>query len=144
MDSETKRRTLPVLAAVCLGLMVAGISTVQAKGAVNPQYSYGALAGKWWQWSLETGATAQTGEDPYPVDCALGPKGSVWFLGGSFGSVEERICMDPIPRGKRLFFPLINIEINESADFNDCEFAGVPDCTVEERRELADGALSPQ
>lgn len=144
MDSKTKRRPLLVMAAICLGLMVAVISQVQAKKPFHPQYSDSVLAGKWWQWSLATGATAQTGEDPYLVDCALGQQGSVWFLGGSFGSVEERICMESLPRGKRLFFPLINVEVNESADSDECDFAGVPGCTVEERRELADGALTEQ
>lgn len=92
---------------------------------------YGKLAAKWWQWAEKYG----TPEDFGLIDCSKGQKGSVWFLAGTYVDAEpqERICIDPIPKGKSLFIPLINVEVSN----NDCEtFGGCP--TVPEKRYLAD------
>ncbi len=41
-----------------------------------------------------------------PVDCTREQKGKIWFLAGNFGGTSNRECM--IPKGKALFFPVIN------------------------------------
>ena len=64
----------------------------------------------WWQWahSFETsrGPVAdRTGEL-----CGLGQSGPVWFLAGTYGTKRTiRTCS--IPRGRYLFFPLINYAV---------------------------------
>lgn len=40
------------------------------------------------------------------VDCTRGQQGKIWFLAGTFGRTSNRECT--IPKGKALFFPIIN------------------------------------
>jgi hypothetical protein len=89
--------------------------------------SYKELSAKWWQWAAsmefsEDGPFGQSG-----TDCGQNqPNGNTWFLAGSVGDPAERTC--EIPAGKRLFFPVVNVECSslEPAPF----FGG----TVAERR----------
>lgn len=61
--------------------------------------SYGNWSAAWWQWQ----------ETNYPdlnfgtgiVDCTIGQKGPVWFLGGTAGTTESRECN--VKANKRLF-----------------------------------------
>lgn len=63
-------------------------------------------AGLWWKWGIETTA------DKVPIldeTGALGAdrqSGPVWFLAGNFGGTTVRTLK--VPRGKYLFFPVIN------------------------------------
>lgn len=74
--------------------------------------SYSELAGAWWNWALnqppdtnpildETGAFAAVGQDE---DWGQGKK--VFFLAGNFGG--ETVRDATVPKGKALFFPLVN------------------------------------
>lgn len=61
----------------------------------------------WWQWA----ASFEPGESPVAdltgEKCGNGQSGDVWFLAGTFGTRRTtRTCR--VPRGKFLFFPLIN------------------------------------
>ena len=61
----------------------------------------------WWQWAgsfqrIDSPVADQTG-----ALCDRGQSGPVWFLAGTYGTHRTvRTCK--IPRGKHLFFPLIN------------------------------------
>lgn len=84
--------------------------------------SYGEWSVKFWQWlySLPT--------NMHPLfetaDCSEGQRGKVWFLGGTFTTVSpapnvvvgtaDRDCS--VPRGKALFFPIVNAECNTFED----------------------------
>lgn len=119
---------------ICLFAVPTWADDDGAKGSLK---KYGKLAAKWWQWAVETGAP---GGGPGPTDCSIGQKGKVWFLAGTFGTTEVRECNDPIPRGKSLFFPLVNAY----TDNFDCEAIGIraEDCTVQVKRENVDSIFS--
>ena len=64
---------------------------------------------EWWQWSLSVPAGVNPLEDADGSYCSVGQHGKIWFLGGTLdGSPAERHCT--IPRGKSIFFPVINAE----------------------------------
>ncbi|WP_394713353.1 hypothetical protein [Desulfogranum marinum] len=101
--------------------------------------TYGELAAKWTQWAYDT-EFAQFGDGE--VDCSAGQKGAVWFLAGNFsGEPVSRTCLASIPKGKRLFFPLVNF-IFYNPDGSCPEADG--NCTVAEKRENANGFFSDQ
>jgi hypothetical protein len=69
--------------------------------------SYGEWSAAWWQWALETPASVNPVLDPTGANCAVGQKGTVWFLAGTFGNGRvERSCT--VPTETPLYFPLIN------------------------------------
>jgi hypothetical protein len=78
--------------------------------AANPRV-YGKTIGDWgqawWQWALNfpTAINPILAPDG-DVDCSAGQSGEVWFLAGNFGGTSIRSCA--IPRGKALFFGIIN------------------------------------
>jgi hypothetical protein len=95
---------------------------------------YGKTYAEWsaehWKWDYSMPV------DHHPLfdtaDCSAGQTGSVWFLGGTFTTVQQgntvtgnavRNCTVPI--GKALFFPIIDAE---------CSEAGNPGLTVPELR----------
>lgn len=65
----------------------------------------------WWQWAAsfedhESPVADQTGEL-----CGARQSGPVWFLAGTYGTRRTiRLCK--VPRGKHLFFPLINYVVS--------------------------------
>jgi hypothetical protein len=74
--------------------------------------SYSELAGAWWDWAVnqppdmnpildETGEFAHVGQNE-----DYGQGKSVFFLAGNFGGETVRSCT--VPRGKALFFPIVN------------------------------------
>lgn len=77
-------------------------------------HTYDEWAAEWWQWASDLPA-----EDNHPLfadgpmDCSLGQKGKVWFLGGTFAEsgVAHREC--EVPAGKALFFPVVNVLCSE-------------------------------
>lgn len=119
-------------------LLITSSTAVQAN---ELQRVYEVLAARWWQWADATNAA---GQGSGPVDCRQGQVGFVWFLAGSFGTPEERRCSTAIPGGVRLFFPLVNVEVSDASDEDDCAAAGLPGCSVEDKRRLADGIFSDQ
>lgn len=120
--------------------------------------TYGELSGIWWQWAYDNGFADQSGVfADGEIDCSAGQEGDVWFLAGKgvedccdadLGQLAaERFCIDPIPSGKRLFFPLINAnwynpdpncppeQPDDGDDSNNL-------CTVEEKRVILDEIFS--
>jgi hypothetical protein len=69
----------------------------------------------WWQWAAsfdqaESPITDQTGEL-----CYARQSGPVWFLAGTYGTHRTvRLCK--VPKGKHLFFPLINYVVTRPLD----------------------------
>jgi len=78
--------------------------------------TYGEWNAKWWQWAYSLPVNAHPLFDT--ADCSQGQSGDVWFLGSSFATEQgpsgeviaevDRTCN--IPRGKMLFFPVMNVE----------------------------------
>lgn len=81
----------------------------------------------WWQWAEATGFSQF---NDGLVDCGDGQRGPVWFLAGTFGGPTDRECVDPIPKGKTLFFPLLN-----AVFYNDLTTDPPEDFSVAEKRE---------
>jgi len=78
--------------------------------------TYGQWAAEWWVWALNTPPDQSPIDDTTGELAAVGQSGPVWFLAGTNGGPVERTCT--VPRGKALFFPLVNI--------CDLEFVGDP------------------
>lgn len=64
------------------------------------------LVRKWTRWAMEEPWTTGPIKDPTGAACADGQEGHTWFLAGTTGGPVSRTCT--IPRGKDLFFPLVN------------------------------------
>jgi hypothetical protein len=61
----------------------------------------------WWQWAASFDSAESPVADRTGENCHLKQDGPVWFLAGTYGTKRTvRTCT--IPRGKYLFFPLIN------------------------------------
>lgn len=62
---------------------------------------------EWWQWAGSFKRYASPVADSSGERCAEGQRGDVWFLAGTYGTGRTiRTCT--VPRGKHLFFPLVN------------------------------------
>lgn len=89
--------------------------------------SYAEWSARQWEWVYSLPADAHPLLDT--ADCSEGQSGKVWFLGGTFSSVEigpgvvlgeaDRTCR--IPSGTALFFPLINVEASTIEGNGDTE-----------------------
>lgn len=68
------------------------------------------LAGKWWNWAMTGPPEENPLTDPDGRNCALGQRGTIWFLAGSFGgqlgepNPVTRSCT--IPAGMRILVPI--------------------------------------
>jgi len=61
----------------------------------------------WWQWAASFDYSDSPVADATGAKCHLKQDGAVWFLAGTYGTRRTtRTCT--VPRGKYLFFPLIN------------------------------------
>ena len=75
------------------------------------------LTEEWWQWAYSLPYTAHPLFDT--ADASAGQHGKVWFLGGNFtGAADTRTAV--IPRGKFLFFPILNTMMDDT----DCSGSG--------------------
>jgi hypothetical protein len=62
---------------------------------------------RWWQWAGSFDDDDSPVADTTGRFCASGQRGQVWFLAGTYETRRtERTCK--VPRGRTLFFPLIN------------------------------------
>lgn len=62
----------------------------------------------WWQWTNSMPESQSPLRDLTGDKCAVGQRGNVWFLAGTYGSGKlTRQC--EIPAGKYIFFPVINM-----------------------------------
>ena len=61
----------------------------------------------WWQWAGSFDDASSPVADRTGANCHLKQDGAVWFLAGTYGTQRTvRTCK--VPRGKYLFFPIIN------------------------------------
>lgn len=73
------------------------------------------LANEWWQWASAERSDNNPVSDVTGELCAVGQRGSVWFLAGGFGSSTiRRSCLVPV--GKALYFPLVNVVYRPAPD----------------------------
>jgi hypothetical protein len=72
------------------------------------QYSltYGDWTARWWQWLFSIPEDRNPAADVTGENCDEGQSGPVWFLAGTFGGLNERVCS--IPAGKSILFPIVN------------------------------------
>lgn len=72
--------------------------------------SYQEWSDAWWQWAYSIPASVNPLFDETGANASQNQSGPVWFLAGVFnvsGSAERTIT---VPRGKALFFPILNAE----------------------------------
>lgn len=94
---------------------------------VQYNLTYAEWTARWWQWLLSIPEDRNPAADQTGENCDEGQSGPVWFLAGTFGGLNERVCT--IPAGKSLLFSLLNAE---------CSFAEYPSLRSEsELRECA-------
>ena len=75
--------------------------------------TYGEWTAAWWQWTLSIPVSSHPLFDK--GNCTTGQTGQVFFLGGKFCSTGDPTCNAStanrsctVPRGKNLFFPIVN------------------------------------
>jgi hypothetical protein len=68
--------------------------------------TYGEWTARWWQWALSIPEDRNPAADETGENCHEGQSGPVWFLAGTFGGLNERVCT--IPPGKSILFPIVN------------------------------------
>jgi hypothetical protein len=120
---QTRRfATKLIAAALAIVCVATSVSAGNPNSKVAPlrSHPHGLSYAEWsaehWQWLYSLPVDAHPLFDT--ADCSAGQSGNVWFLGGTFSTVEtgpgvvvgevDRECR--IPSGTALFFPLINAE----------------------------------
>lgn len=73
----------------------------------------------WWQWAASFDAKDSPVADRSGALCAGHQDGPVWFLAGTYGT-QRTIRTCTVPRGKYLFFPLINYVVMPSGPKTSC------------------------
>jgi hypothetical protein len=68
--------------------------------------TYGEWTARWWQWVASIPEDRNPAADETGENCHEGQSGPVWFLAGTFGGLNERVCT--IPAGKSILFPVVN------------------------------------
>lgn len=91
-------------AAVALGLL----APMQQVLADSDFDTLRTLSAEWWQWALSIPPSANPLADATGEKCMVGQHGSVWFLAGIFNSGEPTVRSCSVPKGKALFFPIVN------------------------------------
>jgi hypothetical protein len=83
-------------------------TTPTAFPADTIQYNltYGQWTARWWQWLYSIPEDRNPAADETGANCHEGQSGAVWFLAGTFGGLNERVCT--IPAGKSILFPVVN------------------------------------
>lgn len=106
------RKLLPTLLTAALlaaapGFVGTGKAAVIPPGANFQGQSYGQWSAAYWQWLFPLPVDGHPGIDSPDFDVTAGQSGHVWFLTGSFGTIERHVT---IPAGKSLFVALVNVE----------------------------------
>jgi hypothetical protein len=125
------RRGIVAAASVLLTLLLtttayAHSSTPQVLSPDTKHFgkTYGGWSATWWQWALAIPVHSPPFStrinhplvDLTGAKCGVGQSGPVWYLGGAFfqagqpaaSTIVRNDCT--VPKGKALFFPLLNIE----------------------------------
>jgi len=129
----TYKSLLPLaLAMVSANLFAGGADVVLPPTLSVSGQSQAAWSQRWWQWASSFPSETSPIADRTGERCSAGQSGPVWFLAGAFGSaLVQRRCK--VPRGKYLFFPLINYVVFPHRD-------STPTCAqaTEAAREMTD------
>jgi hypothetical protein len=110
MKSHIKKMTLLLLAVIGLGvsfMVLPALADYEFQGRKHKCNSIANLAAGWYEWQLANFPEFNFGEGD--IYCKKGQRGKVWYFGGTGEGSVERTCIDFIPPGKRLMFPLINV-----------------------------------
>lgn len=95
-----------VLAALAVGVGGCDDDPLVHQDTNHARRLYEKGAEGWTKWALEQDWSTGPVRDTDGSACALGQHGKTWYLAGTTGGPVERECT--IPKGKRIFFPLIN------------------------------------
>jgi len=95
-------------------LALVALVAVATPGFAGPQnvgktagHTYGEWSADWWQWVFSFSApNPQVAQGP--SDCSAHQQGAVWFLAGSPTGTDSYVRSCTVPRGKALFFPMLN------------------------------------
>ncbi len=68
--------------------------------------TYGDWTARWWQWILSVPEDRNPAADQTGENCHEGQSGPVWFLAGTWGGLNERVCT--IPAGKSILISTMN------------------------------------
>lgn len=128
---------MKLISFLCLCSLVAFTISIPAYANINSETqkvfgkTYGQWSAEWWQWAFSSEPAKPVEEGD--IDCNDGQQGKVWFLAGTFGGAPvERTCITPIPQGKALFFPLVNLVFFNNPDEN---------TTIPEKREILNSLI---
>src|SRR5262245_59664768 len=106
------------------GLTALFAMMVAAPGQAQDGGKYGNLTALWWQWVNAQPAVDVGGTNTNPVldstgayatvgqENGIGPGNKFFFLAGTFGGEVTRTVT--VPRGKALFFPVLNYEADNA------------------------------
>ena len=110
MYARKKGMTLLLAAILPPSLSLTAQSALASDDGRGATRGVAQLAAAWFRWQETNFGTANFDFGEGLVDCSVGQRGDVWFLGGSDGSQPvERECIRRIPKKTRLFFPLVNL-----------------------------------
>lgn len=123
------RNSLLAAAGLALGL------AMPAQSALADSASFRTLSAEWWQWAYSLPIPENPILDETGAKCALGQRGSTWFLAGTAGGGPvTRTCS--VPEGVDLFLPILNGAFFDSP--NTCG-QGPESFSIPEMRAILDG-----
>ena len=113
---NTDFKHLSLLALLCASTGVgAAESFLVPPGEQVADVSQEEWSRNWWQWAGSFGYEESPIADKIGAHCGAKQSGAVWFLAGTYGTKRTvRECA--VPRGKYLFFPLINYVVMPPVD----------------------------
>jgi hypothetical protein len=103
---------------------VVAIATVVLATTASAATDDGELTARWWTWVYAHPAIDVGGTNTFPIlhstgkyaavgqENGLGPANKYFFLAGPFDTTANRAVT--VPKGKALFFPVINIEVDNA------------------------------
>jgi hypothetical protein len=115
-----------------------GYAGIYAPNTTPFGQSYSQWSGSWFQWqfALESTHNPDTGT----ADLSAGQAGSVWFLGGTWGTTPEPVVRTGVvPQGKALCFPVVTQGDDNSfcdTSTTNCGINGCPAATAYTPAEL--------
>lgn len=131
---SASRRIIAMLVLIWVAVAAVALAPVASAGSAGSAGSsardYGSLTARWWQWVYAQPAidvdTPKGATNTNPVldttgkyaaagqKHGIGPGNKYFFLAGTFGG--EAVRTVTVPRGKRLFFPIFNIEVDNAVE----------------------------
>ena len=116
MKKQNKLQSIKALSIIVFFLMLSAAAAyadevVYAPNSAPFNIKFQEWSAQWWQFVLSLPVADNPLVDETGAKCAVGQRGPVWFLVGSFGGSVTRTCS--IPAGESLFFPVLNlVDIN--------------------------------